>query len=282
MSNGLALASSLAVVASAAASWLAVMGPSDARAGLVRSYCAWWRAGLARHRLGKGVSRVPALQAAALAALLVSFALMHHPGLMLAALAVALGPAVWLARRDAARALALGDQVEGFLNGLAGALTVTPNLGEALSRAAQHLAQPMQGELEDALAQVALGRPLDEALASMAERIGAPGMGPAVAAVLMGRRTGGDLPGILKRMATTLREMARLEGVVRTKTAEGRGQAWVMGLAPPGLVLVLDRVNPGWLAPLWDDPIGWIILAAVAVLEITAVALIRRIMAVDI
>ncbi|MDD5309434.1 MAG: type II secretion system F family protein [Deltaproteobacteria bacterium] len=187
------------------------------------------------------------------------------------------GIRAWLSRERM-----LADQVEGFLTGLAGALTVTPNLGEALSQTARHLPQPMRGELEDALAQARLGRPLDEALVSMAERIGAPGMGPVVAAVLMGRRTGGDLPGILKRMATTVREMARLEGVVRTKTAEGRGQAWVMGLAPPGLMLVLDRVNPGWLAPLWDDPIGWIILAAAAVLEITAVALIRRIMAVDI
>jgi tight adherence protein B len=70
--------------------------------------------------------------------------------------------------------------------------------------------------------------------------------------------------------------------VVKTKTAEGRTQAWVMGAVPPGIVLILEKMDPEWLAPMWEDPIGWIILGIAAVFEVVAVALIRRIMAVDI
>ena len=108
------------------------------------------------------------------------------------------------------------------------------------------------------------------------------GFEPAVAAAIMGRRTGGDLPTILESTAKTLREIARLEGVVRTKTAEGRNQALVMGLVPPFLVVALHKIDPSWLEPMWHDPIGWALLGAAGVLEIGAVMLIRKIMAVDI
>jgi tight adherence protein B len=55
-----------------------------------------------------------------------------------------------------------------------------------------------------------------------------------------------------------------------------------MGAVPPGLVLMLERINPDWLAPMWNDPIGWLMLGGAAVLEVAAIALIRKIMAVDI
>ena len=44
-----------------------------------------------------------------------------------------------------------------------------------------------------------------------------------------GRQVGGNLPKVLETTAHTLREMKRLEGVIRTKTADGRMQLWVIG-----------------------------------------------------
>ena len=75
-----------------------------------------------------------------------------------------------------------------------------------------------------------------------------------------------------------------VHGVLRHKFAIRLGYCCssYMGLVPPFLTLALHKIDPTWLEPLWHDPIGWILLGIAAMLEISAVALIRKIMAVDI
>ena len=104
----------------------------------------------------------------------------------------------------------------------------------------------------------------------------------ALTTVLIGRQTGGDLSRILETSAATLREMARLEGVVRTKTAEGKAQAWVLGVIPPLLVALLNWMDPLWLQPLSSGIIGYIIVAIAVVFWVAAIFAARRILAVDI
>jgi Flp pilus assembly protein TadB len=53
-----------------------------------------------------------------------------------------------------------------------------------------------------------------------------------------------------------------------------------MGSVPPGLLFILEYVDPDWTAPLWRDPIGWAMIGLAAILEVTAIALIRKIIAV--
>lgn len=206
---------------------------------------------------------------------------LETPWPLVPALAILALPRVLAGRAAARRRRLLAAQLDGALTALAGSLGATPNLGDALASIAGFQPSPMREELRRVLADVRLGRTIDEALLEFAARADLPGLDAAVAAAVTGRRTGGDLPGILRRTAGSLRELERLEGVVRTKTAEGRGQAVVMGVVPPLLVAALHWIDPDWLAPLWADPIGWAILAVAVVLEIAAIAMIRRIMAVD-
>jgi len=232
-----------------------------------------------------GVARILGMRstlAIPVAALLALAALwLRTPWLVVVATAVLVLPRLLAHRAATRRRRLLADQLDGAITALAGSLGATPNLGDALASIVGTQPDPMQEELRRVLADVRLGRTLDEALLDLASRASLPGLDATVAAAITGRRTGGDLPEILRRTAASLREIGRLEGVVRTKTAEGRGQAVVMGLVPPLLIAALDWIDPNWLAPLWSDPIGWAILGAAAVTEIAAIALIRRIMAVD-
>ena len=195
---------------------------------------------------------------------------------------LALGlPTLVLRRCAATRRSLMRLQLDSFLVSLADALSTVPNLLEALSTVGPEVEAPLGEEIGHALALVQLGRGIDEALGELTRRVDDPGLEAAVGALLLGHRSGGDIGTMLRRIAETVREMARLEGVLRTKTAEGRSQAWVMGAVPPGLLLLLNVANPEWLAPLWNDPLGWVILAAAAGLEAMAIVLIRRILAVD-
>jgi tight adherence protein B len=103
-----------------------------------------------------------------------------------------------------------------------------------------------------------------------------------VATLLVSRQTGGDVSRILEDSADTLREMARLEGVVKTKTADGRAQAYVLGVLPVFLLAAIHFVDPHWLSALGSNALGYLITIAAATLWILGFLSARRILAVDI
>src|SRR4029078_11584582 len=82
---------------------------------------------------------------------------------------------------------------------------------------------PIRSEVDLALKEMKVGSTLDQALLHMASRVGSRQLHYALSSILIGRQVGGNLPKVLETTATTLREMKRLEGVVRTKTAQGTG-----------------------------------------------------------
>jgi tight adherence protein B len=274
----LAVSLLVGTVAATVVAWAAEKDSAPGR--LWRYYHGWWTVRLNALNLHPTFQAVPLWQGVALPTLIGGAVFMSQPlVLALAAAVVALPP--WLLIRHRLRhQQALNQGLDAFLTILADSLATVPNITEALSTVLDHVGQPIKNEVLSVLKEMRIGASLEDALSHMAQRVRLPGFDAAVGAALLGKRTGGDLPGIFRRIAATVREMARLEGVIRTKTAEGRCQAWVMGSVPPGLLFILEYVDPNWIAPLWRDPIGWALIGLAAVLEVAAIALIRKIMAV--
>lgn len=73
-----------------------------------------------------------------------------------------------------------------------------------------------------------------------------------------------------------------MELKIRALTAQGKLQAWVVGLLPVFLLWVLTRMEPEAMALLWSTRTGWGVLAGVAVMEFFGVWLIRRIVTIDV
>jgi len=115
----------------------------------------------------------------------------------------------------------------------------------------------------------------------MASRIGSRGVDSALSAILIGRQVGGNLPKVLESTAASIREMQRLEGVLRTKTAEGKAQLWVIGALPAGLIFVLNFFNPGYFDPLKESVTGYLIAGIAGGMWMAALFLARKILAVD-
>ena len=127
-----------------------------------------------------------------------------------------------------------------------------------------------------------VGSTLDQALLHMASRVGSRQLDSALSSILIGRQVGGNLPKVLETTALTLREMRRLEGVVRTKTAEGKAQLWVIGLMPFGLLLGLNFMWPGYFAPLTQSLTGYLITIGCTACWVAAIFLARKVLNVDI
>ncbi len=195
---------------------------------------------------------------------------------------VVVAPRIYFIDARSKRQSKIETQLDTFLLALANALKASPSLGDALGACTTLLRSPIREELELTMKENQLGVPLDQALLNMAQRVGSQAFSGALSTVLIGRQTGGDLPRILETAAATLREMARLEGVVRTKTAEGKAQAWVLGVVPPILVGILNWLDPQWLRPLSSTAIGYIIVTIAVAFWVAAIFAARKILAVDI
>jgi tight adherence protein B len=204
------------------------------------------------------------------------------PLLGLALLAAALGAPLFLKNARAKRIERLEKQIEGWLTSVARSLEAAPSLGEALEASIATCDAPMCEEIEQLDNEIRLGRPIDKALSEWSERVGSRVLTMAVATLLVGRETGGQIGEVLRSAAAALREMERLEGVVRTKTAEGKGQAWVISIVPFPLYFGVKFSDPTFFLPLEQTAMGHVLLGICAALWIGAILSARKILDVQI
>ncbi len=86
----------------------------------------------------------------------------------------------------------------------------------------------------------------------------------------------------LESLAEAMRRKLAIEGKIRALTAQGRLQAWVMGALPGVLAVLLFLVEPVAMRALVDTWQGWVVSATVLALQAMGVAMIRRIVAIDV
>lgn len=195
---------------------------------------------------------------------------------------IAMAPKVQLERAVARRVTEIEAQIEPWLNAVANALKASASLGEAVAASASLLPAPMSEEIELLFKEYELGSSLDMALEQMAQRIGSKTLSGAVLALQVARNSGGNLPEMLENAASALRELARLEGVVRTKTAEGKAQAFVIGAIPVPMVVGIHLMDGHFFAPLVATFTGNLVIGAAIALWLMAILLASKILAVDI
>ena len=212
---------------------------------------------------------------------LVVHILIDIPYWYLGLLLIAVVPGAYIEQLRKKRVELIETQLDGFLLALANALKSTPSIGAALASVAGVIQVPMRQEVDLALKEMKVGSSLDQALLHMASRVGSRQLDSALSSILIGRQVGGNLPKVLETTSFTMREMQRLEGVVRSKTAEGRFQLWTIGLLPFVLVFLLNALWPGYFKPLEGTMIGYIIIGAAATLWVTSIVLARKVLAVD-
>jgi tight adherence protein B len=212
-------------------------------------------------------------------ALLLSWPVAWCGGLALATL---VGPALWLRSALRRRASRIDQQVEAFLVCTANALKSRPAVGDALASVLELTPNPLRQELELAVKQMHVGCTVDEALLEMSIRVGGRNLDTALSAILIGRQVGGHLPTVLETTAAAMREMDRLEGVIKTKTAQERSQLWVLALFPAVLVLAFNWISRGYFDPMTASVAGCLATGLALTLWGGSLVAARRILAVDI
>jgi tight adherence protein B len=146
----------------------------------------------------------------------------------------------------------------------------------------QLIRPPLQQEIELAIKEMRVGSTLEQALMFMASRVGSRQVDSAISALLIGRQVGGNLPKILDGTSATLREMSRLEAVVRTKTAEGKAQLALLSVFPLVLIIGFNAVKEHYFDPLTQSITGYAIVAVAGLCWIASLVMARKIVSVDV
>lgn len=245
------------------------------------AYVAWLERPLRLCFLKVDPWRIVQGQALAILAGLGLYAATGITALLLVPAIAAVAPAAQLTALRTQRSRNITSQTDGFLLALANSLKAVPNIAAALAGLMPMLENPVRQEITVALNELRVGSSVDQALLNASARAESPAFDGAVTALLVGREVGGELPKILETSAATLREMNRLEGVLRSKTSESRAQLWVLAFFPFGIVFLFNAVSPGFFDPLAHTFTGRIISVVAVVLWLAAIVLARQLSKVD-
>ncbi len=214
--------------------------------------------------------------AAGLAALVVGGLLAGWAvGLGLALVAALLAPRAFVWRAERYRR-SVDAGAASAARALAGALSAGRSARAAFGIAAQELDGPIAIELTRVASELELGERTEDALGSLQARIRSHRIDLVVAAVLMQRRSGGNLAALLRRIATTIAEHDRLRDEARAASAQARFTSTVVLAMPIGGLALGELASPGLLGSLARSPIGLLLVVVAGVLQVFGALLVRR------
>ncbi|MDP2471772.1 MAG: type II secretion system F family protein [Candidatus Palauibacterales bacterium] len=147
---------------------------------------------------------------------------------------------------------------------------------------AEESPEPMSTEFQQIFDEQKFGLPLDESLLGLADRIDLVDVRIFVTAILIQREVGGNLAEILDKISYTIRERFTLQRQIRVYTAQGRLTGYILAGLPILLGLAITALNPTYMAILFEEPMGKVLIAAAAILQFLGFLLIRRIIDIEI
>ena len=191
-------------------------------------------------------------------------------------------PSVMLRLALRRREAKLRGQLPDVLTVMASSLRAGHSFLQALDTVAKEIDEPAATEFNRVVAEIRLGRPAEDALASMGDRIGSEDFKWAVLAINIQREVGGNLAEILDTVADTIRERDKIRRDVDTLTTEGRLSAYVLIAMPFVIALYMTLVNPEYIALLFTTGIGIAMTIVASCLMLAGIVWMRKIIDIDV
>ncbi len=191
-------------------------------------------------------------------------------------------PRLYLRHLKKVRLQKFTDQLEEALLSMSSALKAGFSINQALDGVARENRSPISFEFSLLMNELRLGVPLEEALDKMNRRLGSPDFELVSVAIITARQTGGELTAVLERLAAVIRERVRIQQKIRSLTAQGRLQAWIIGAVPFLLVFAMFYIAPDMMESFFTSLVGILMLIGVIVLDVLGFLWIRKITTIDI
>ena len=154
------------------------------------------------------------------------------------------------------RLRAFDNQLADLLVTLAASMKAGHSFRQGIQSVVDEGMEPAAREFKRVLTDTQLGRPMEDSLTEMAERVGSKDFTFVITAVTIQRQVGGSLASLFDMVAETVRQRQQFARRIRSLTAMGRMSAYVLVGLPFFLAFVMTLINRKFMAPLFHQPHG--------------------------
>lgn len=149
-------------------------------------------------------------------------------------------------------------------------------LNDCLQIIAREAPEPVKGEFEDLVERQRVGIPLAKSFERMYERIPLQEVNFFSIVIAIQQQTGGNLAEALNNLSQVLRDRQRLAGKVAAFSAEAKASAAIIGALPVVVMLLVYMTSPDYIAILWTESLGKIMLMGSAVWMLIGILVMRK------
>jgi tight adherence protein B len=196
---------------------------------------------------------------------------------MLAAAAAGWIPLWYVRRKARTRVTHFEEQFPDCLEFISRSMRAGHAFSVAVDMARREFSEPLAGEMRRAFEEQNLGQPLEIVLRKLAYRLPSMDVQFFVSAVLLQKRTGGNLAELLDKLANLMRERFKLRARIRAVSAQGLMSGRILSAIPAGVAVMMFVVNPKYARFFVEDPMGHELLASALALQLVGYLIIRKI-----
>jgi tight adherence protein B len=175
------------------------------------------------------------------------------------------------------RLRAIEDSLPDLLITVAASLKAGHSFRQGIQNVVDEGQGPAAKEFKRVLTETRLGRPMDEALDEMADRVGSKNLQFVITAVTIQRQVGGSLAGLFDMVAEAVRNRQQFARKIRSLTAMGRMSAYVLCGLPFFMAGILTVINPNYMSPLYHTSAGHKLIMLALVMMLIGSALLKKI-----
>lgn len=195
------------------------------------------------------------------------------------AVAAAAGPwsvGALIANRRERYRRAVERSLPDVASAIADAISGGHSVRGALAEAPASLEGPASVEMARVAAELELGASTGDALGAMRARLRSERVDSLASALLSQQAAGGDVAGLMRRLAAAAADRDRVDDEARAATTQARFTGLLVVALPAGAALFAELIQPGFISRVLAEPAPTAMLLAAGGLQLAGFALIRR------
>lgn len=124
--------------------------------------------------------------------------------------------------------------------------------------------EPLGGEFRTLVDNVGVGIAISDALEKMFQRMPTSELRFFAIVLAIQQKTGGNLAEALNNLSQVLRARKLMREKIKALSSEAIASSFIIGALPPGVVVLITVTTPAYMAPMFSDPRGHLMLMGAA------------------
>ena len=174
------------------------------------------------------------------------------------------------------------DQLGDAINLIVNSLRAGFSMAIAMDTVASNMPAPIAEEFHRVVLEIGLGISLENAMNNMLRRVPSQDLDLLVTAVSVQHEVGGNLAEILDTISFTIRERVRIQGEIKTLTAQGEFTGYLLSSLPFILTVVISLMSRDYMEPMFTTPCGWVMFGVAFLIIVLGFIIIRRIIKIEV